>query len=142
MKKTIWIFSLVVLLFSTFTPSFTYANNDIDILAWLLQNAIDEEDIKLNNNNLVKNNLPENWKFWTITVARPDWLWDEDWPLSFTIMDRNLWASNAGIWKSSYWFHYQRGNNYWFSSTWDFSTSTTLVEWDSWYDNKWYYWED
>ena len=41
---------------------------------------------------------------------------DEKWNTIYTIMDRNLWAINNDITSTwSYWYHYQRWNNYWFN---------------------------
>ena len=44
MKKTLWILSLSVLLFSTFAPSFTYANEDINELTDMLEEAITQTE--------------------------------------------------------------------------------------------------
>ena len=51
MKKALWILSLSVLLFSTFAPSFTYANEDVNELTDLLEEAITqtEQDLWLND---------------------------------------------------------------------------------------------
>jgi len=63
---------------------------------------------------------------WQVIYAR--WLsFNEltigNWDNSITIMDRNLWASEAWTWENSYWYYYQRWNNYGFyppvkSSSW------------------------
>ena len=67
---------------------------------------------------------------WEITMV--NWQW------SFTIMDKNLWAtivysdwdtlSEANCGK-----YYQRWNNYWFPRTWNVTTSSTQV------DTTWYW---
>ena len=56
---------------------------------------------------------------WTITIT--------NWIDTITILDRNLWATVAGIWcqgseceswDSTYWYLFQWGNNYGFPGTW------------------------
>ena len=107
-------------------------------------------------------NTQLNWVEWedffTISIAKPDWI-DDEWPAWFTIMDRNLWATSNevdtthgsytnGTW--SYWYHYQWWNSYWFSQ-WciipskDWSCSDGIVPdtnglpRDSSYNNSGYY---
>lgn len=41
-------------------------------------------------------------KYWTISI------WD------ITMMDRNLWAEKSWTWFWTFWYYYQRWNNYWF----------------------------
>ena len=73
--------------------------------------------------------------FWIISISDPDNI--NSW---FTIMDRNLWALEVWTWKNSYGYMYQWWNNYGFSSNAsEVNATTILAEWDSWYDNKWYY---
>ena len=51
-----------------------------------------------------------------------------DWDTTITILDRNLWAtSNVPGSSNSYWFHFQRWNNYWFNPTTTPAFSTTRV---------------
>jgi len=62
-----------------------------------------------NNNN---DNNNDQYEFWTISIANPnnpsEWI---------TIMDRNLWATSNDITSSdSYWYYYQRWNNYGFQN--------------------------
>lgn len=78
---------------------------------------------------------------WTITVT--------DWTTTITILDRNLWATTTWTWcedggwpnnpsynpcpqwDSSFWYHFQWWNNYWFPSTGELSAyqkSTGKVE--------------
>ena len=46
----------------------------------------------------------------------------------FTIMDRNLWATQAWTWTdSSYGYYYQWWNNYWFANAWAIKTSIWSV---------------
>lgn len=60
---------------------------------------------------------------WTITII--------SWTDIITILDRNLWATAAGTgcedpnwkglckgWDSTYWYHFQWWNNYWFTGVW------------------------
>ena len=75
-----------------------------------------------------------------------------DWEDTITILDRNLWATDAGIgcedpswwtacaeWDATYGYHFQRGNNYGFKSTGEVQSWTDKAEWNSAYANKWYY---
>ena len=95
--------------------------------------------------------------FWTISIANPEN--PEEW---FTIMDRNLWATSNNITSTdSYWYKYQRWNNYWFIN-WCFTDKSrgcsdsitnsakgvgdkeqyqyrNWFTWDNEYNNKWYY---
>ncbi len=75
----------------------------------------------------------------------------------FTIMDRNLWASEAWGWKNAskktYWNHFQWGNNYGFDATkTDVDTTKSQINWTKnnnnpvffleerpWDDNYWWY---
>ena len=52
MKKTIWVFSLTMLLFSTFAPSFTYANEVEDEAKEILMESILETESNYTNNSL------------------------------------------------------------------------------------------
>ena len=56
-----------------------------------------------------------NWnsfEYWTITI-------EHNWN-SITMMDRNLWATTNNINSNkSFWYYYQRWNNYWFSSNFE-----------------------
>ncbi len=96
----------------------------------------------------------DNREYDTITITRPSSLTDADGPESFVIMDRNLWAVQAGTSTTSYGYHYQWWNNYGFSM-WCFTNGCTdsvtdsavdvAIGWaiyDESYDNNWYYWEN
>ena len=81
-----------------------------------------------------------------------------DWTDTITILDRNLWAKKAWTgcedpnwwsacawWDDTYWYHFQRGNNYGFDPL-DTSikenaksVSSDWVVWSDIYDNSWYY---
>jgi len=56
--------------------------------------------------------------------------------LNYTLMDRNLWATQVFTWdrfnRCTYWYYYQWWNNYGFPNTWDIKTSTVQVD-VSWY---------
>ena len=71
-------------------------------------------------------------EFWTISIANPDN--PNEW---FTIMDRNLWATEVWAWKeasyNSYWNCYQRWNNYWFPCKWEITNITKERTDASWY---------
>ena len=110
-------------------------------------------------------NPTKTWVEWTdfltISIARPEWLTNADWPVWFTIMDRNLWAitgavlitegsSNSRISgnKWSYWYRYQWWNNYGFidwcwtdgcSDNVTNNATRTQVELVWSYSNSWYY---
>jgi len=70
--------------------------------------------------------------FWTISIANPDN--PNEW---FTIMDRNLWATEVWTWKeapyNSYWNCYQRWNNYWFPCKWEITNISKERIDASWY---------
>ena len=67
-----------------------------------------------------------NSEFWTISISNPKN--PSEW---FTIMDRNLWATKIWAWKNapkeSYWYYYQRWNNYGFPTNWEI-TKTSEVQ--------------
>ena len=76
-------------------------------------------------------NWNENFTAWTITIT--------DWANTITMLDRNLWATAAGVGcknsnsncpstDSTYWYYFQWWNNYWFDPTSTRSTSNTHVE--------------
>ena len=64
----------------------------------------------------------------TISICDPS----SNWTKCITMQDKNLWASVAWTWESSYWYHFQRWNNHgflpcdthwcqtfpWWESTW------------------------
>ena len=53
MKRTIWVFSLTMLLFSTFSPSFTYANEETENEAKeILSNTLEDTMNWIRNQNL------------------------------------------------------------------------------------------
>ena len=70
---------------------------------------------------------------WTITV----YTWDFSYGI--TIQDKNLWASVAWTWPTSYWYYFQRWNNHW-NPEWS-ETVMQLIDWDDSYENHWYDWE-
>jgi len=77
------------------------------------------------------------WKEWTdfydlvVTWA--------DWRELFTIMDRNLWATESWTWSNSYGYYYQRWNNYWFQNTGELTnTSSDLVDASGYGPNNYY----
>ena len=95
---------------------------------------------------LDENNNPKTWiqwkDFYTINIARPEWL--SDGPEWFTIMDRNLWADAYmnELWKSAsdwYGYQYQWWNNYGFSSEWNIAITGTLAKYDVSMNHSWYY---
>jgi len=56
-----------------------------------------------------------------------------DWTDTYTIMDRNLWATKSGSICSSAdlwacWYYFQWWNNYWFPTEWSVATSSTQVD--------------
>lgn len=56
-----------------------------------------------------------------------------------TIADKNLWATSTDVTSSaSYWYYYQRWNNYWFPTTWSVTTSSTAVNASSYWPNNYY----
>ncbi len=89
---------------------------------------------------------------WFVVTWSQDWQTFSYWVLKFDdwsghifmLLDRNLWATTNDITSSeSYWYFYQRWNNYWFASTWDILSwdyENNKVERQSEYDNHWYYW--
>ena len=87
-----------------------------------------------------------NFEYGMISISRPGSLPDTDYPIEwFTIMDRNLWASetwttcNANVtWACGY--SYQWWNNYWFPITASASKILTGVglPWNASYNNSWY----
>ena len=67
-----------------------------------------------------------------------------DWTETYTIMDRNLWATAAGTgcedpnwwnacawWDPTYWYYFQRWNNYWFPSDPNASITTSNTQVDT-----------
>jgi hypothetical protein len=88
-----------------------------------------------------------NFVYGEISIARPAWLTDTDWPAWFTIMDRNLWAIKTWAWVDptgkSYWYHYQWWNNYWFDpsmanldSNYKTGNKIKIPEWSTGYYGK------
>ena len=63
-----------------------------------------------------------------------------------TIMDRNLWATTtwagAGASVDSYWYYYQRWNNYGFPTTWTITNTTSTRVNVAWYWPDNYYYSD
>ena len=103
---------------------------------------------------------------WNLKLyAKRTWAWDDiivsGWWVSFTIMDRNLWATDIAEWIYStwelrmgndtyhnswesldkLWYYYQRWNNYGFPNAWDVETSSTKVDASGYWPNtlNWYY---
>ena len=97
---------------------------------------------------------------WTDAAQKFSWVWTitiTDWTDTITMLDRNLWATEAwighdeGSWinPSTYWYHFQRWNNYGFRSDQvdinfkNSQVSGNLV--NSWYMDwafHWWYWYD
>ena len=68
-----------------------------------------------NNNWIWKNVITYDSN--TTSVTDMNWHKFEYWTISIwniTIMDRNLWAEYAWTWFWTFWYYYQRWNNYWF----------------------------
>ena len=81
----------------------------------------------------------QNFTGWIFTIT--------DWTTKITMLDTNLWASVAGIWVQSIWYHFQWWNNYWFDP-FDINVDMNAVSVSGgWaqrkgsYVNSWYYWE-
>ena len=78
------------------------------------------------------------WTLWSAWIFRDQTNWlisiTSNWSTGYTIMDKNLWATTVySDWdtlsESNCWYLYQRWNNYWFSSTWTLSkTSSTQID--------------
>jgi len=69
-------------------------------------------------------NWNENFTAGLITIT--------DWTKTYTIMDRNLWATSTGIDSSdSYWYYFQWWNNYWFPSDPNASIATSNTQVDA-----------
>ena len=137
MKRTIWIFSLAMLLFSIFTPSFTYATGEIENEAKeILSNTL-EDTMNIYNNSSLTDNLIQSEENYEIGLKtfEPEWeeitvaiTWDNETMSTFTfriikiwkynLMDRNLWATKT--WYAGY--YYQWWNNYWFSKSTNVNT--------------------
>ncbi len=61
---------------------------------------------------------------WTITIS--------DWETTITMLDRNLWASTSDTTSTgSYWYHFQRWNNYGFKPCNDSNGCTTFPNWET-----------
>lgn len=99
-------------------------------------NIINNDLIKYENWNIIY--IDENWKIftwiWTITLNYND--------NNITILDRNLWATTNDInSENSFWYYFQRWNNYGFSlNTWKINTEEKQVNinwyWPSEYSNS------
>jgi len=136
----LWLVGLV------WTLAIWVANADTTIIHYTWSNI----EYRLNDNT-------EHFTWvWTITIT--------DWTDTITILDRNLWATRAGIgcdydnnswycvwWEldETYWYHFQRWNNHWFKACSDnigctsFPQQETTVTWIkmAWspeYSNKWF----
>jgi len=110
----------------------------IVIITWIYVNWFVEAGIRIIYDTGVNIsyylNATENssWEYftwvWTITITDGD--------QAITILDRNLWAITNDITNiGSYWYHFQRGNNWGFklcSSNW----CSNFLSWD--YGNTWY----
>ena len=94
--------------------------------------------------------------FDTASVFTAGVLYVDDWETKIFILDRNLWATAAGTgcedpnwvnscigWDPTYWYHFQRWNNYWFNPMENSITTNSVTSKAMWlpeYSNKWYYW--
>ena len=122
MKRTIWIFSLAMLLFSTFTPSLTYATGEVEIQAqeilsntlvdsmnifenthWAANLQQSQEDINLlwnqneeNNENSENDEIQIIWNNNHILWNKTKWIitvYTWDYSYGITLQDKNLWAT-------------------------------------------------
>ena len=130
MKKTFWVFSLSMLLFSIFTPNFIYAlepeeEEAKEILSWALNEAMkwfdelhwvasilqapnEDRSIYTESNNY--NSYPDDFnpyiihdeENWIITI----YTWDFSYGITF--QDKNLWANK--VW--DFWEYYKWWYNY------------------------------
>ena len=85
-------------------------NKTITIYAKWIQNK-QTWPIKYNENAWIvyKDTTGKEFKMWTISIT--------NWNQSVIMLDRNLWANTNDISSTwSYWYYFQRWNNYWFSS--------------------------
>ena len=90
-------------------------------------------------------NISYIWNKWFSTAKLFTWIGVisiSSWTKIFTMLDRNLWASNLN-W---YWYYYQWWNNYWFPNAWSVSKSSTQVDasrywpWNYYSSNKFIIW--
>ena len=150
MKRSFWVFSLAMLVFSTFIPSFTYAlepeeeeaiefltNMLEEVTEWfdenhwvssVVQSANEERNIYTEPEENKNPYIVYNANSWLITV------YSQDFSYWVTLEDKNLWAENIG----DNWYYYQRWNNNW--NTEDGPVSDQLLERDESYV-KWYNWD-
>ena len=114
MKRIFWIFSLAMLLFSTFTPSFTYAEVDdeyiLNTFSSLLNWIWTEREL---------NNLTEN-SDWSKTII--------SWDIEITIASSN--QSTLSDWKY-----------FWWNDTETSLSQTSDTRWEQFNDNRWW-WND
>ena len=156
MKKLLSILTLGVLLFSSITPSFTYAV-DIEEVSSLLESFLqstnneqqenNENIFQQNNNHLLQTLEDETWEDeieliwndphiiwnktkWEITV----YTWDFSYGI--TLEDKNLWAQN--VWETG--LYYQWWNNHGNPS--NSAYTSERLEYNTNWDNNWYSWEE
>ena len=116
MKKSIWVFSLAMLLFSTFAPSFTYAlEPEEEEAIEFLANTLEQTMNSLNNNvSNVQSNNNQYELYWTnqiINVTSDDscFYWEllENWTVKITrYQDYNNWCNskNPTIPSTIWWY--------------------------------------
>ena len=107
---------------------------------YVFANWVVSEDVEIDS-------IWENWSFQDdLEIYILNW----DWTAShYTIKDRNMWATEVWTGSSSYGYHYQRWNNYWFplnNSNITYRTNWNgHPNWDwvpsSYYETTWYAWE-
>ena len=88
MKKTTWILSLAILLFSTFAPNFTYADVNQDSIEILNQ--------ILNDMSLFDNDWEEIIDDTEVTPE--DCFWFENWVITSYLQDEDLESENVKCW--------------------------------------------
>ena len=146
MKKSIWVFSLAMLLFSTFAPSFTYAlepeEEAMEILSWALEDAMewfqdfhwvasvlqssnDDRSIYAEPDEDGNPYIIYNANSWLITV------YSKDYAYWVTLQDRDLWADSD--WK--YGDYYK----WWNDEPYSTASADPSLEIN---DNAWWWWTD
>ena len=131
MKKTIWIFSLVVLLFSTFAPSFTYATGEVkDEAIEILSNTLEDTMALFDDSHWVANLQQSEDSFnllsneYVVTYDLNWWYWTEDWSTEskqITYTTNDIWSTD---WKTP-----SKWNT---CSEWNNNSMKCMFEW-------WYY---
>ena len=71
------------------------------------QNSLNHNFPEIKEISIELNWIQHNPEEWTITL--------DNWEELITIMDKNLWTTIAWTWEESFWYYFQRWNNYGFS---------------------------